>query len=501
MVSTILSIGFLRPCEAEALSALKSAATLHEKALAAQKNAKIREALEFEKQAATLVPGNSVYHAQLALYMWDVGFLSSACEQMRIALKLSPDNLKYRFNFAVMLQMTADASASVKEYEKILLAEPRNLWARLGLVQALALAGRSIEAVKNLDQLKVLGRNDLELTIAAADTAIKIQQPRRAIEMLKNSVLSESDIRAQQLLYLAASKAEDSKIASAIERKVIESKPTDGEIFQYAARGQSFSQKSTDAKWLLEKAHQAVPHNGDLFLQLAGIYIRHAIQLKSENNMAEFSLWTGLADGALQYAVEARKSEWKYLFAQAGVRDLAGKRKEAVALLDEIVYKFPKNDLAIYCRNRLKNSSANVAAFARRNFKTMLGATTNVSEVGANEPIVLACARAEFKKLDCGCHTAVMEVKWKRIPGVLYARLVSDRPPVAVIVHYATIDGGESYKSRIISASASLNEQVLSMKDEIVRGLPALSMQVCVPDVKEEPPLMTRLRAPELLKL
>lgn len=420
---------------------------------------------------------------------------------MRIALKLSPDNLKYRFNFAVMLQSTADATASVKEYEKVLAANPRNLQARLGLVQALALAGRSLDAVKNLDQLKVLGKNDQELTIAAADTAIKIQLPKRAIEILRNSSFPPTDPRINQLLYLAASKDGDQKTASSIERKVIDSKPADSEIYQYAARGQSFSQKVNDARWLLEKAHQAVPHNGDLFLQLAGIYIRRAILLKSENNIEEFSLWTGLADGALQYAIEARRSEWKYLFAQAGVRELSGKRREALALLDEIVSKHPKNELVIYCRNRLKNSSVNVAAAARRNFKSMIGASVAAPDDLASEPIVVACARAEFKKLDCGCHTGVMEVKWRRIPGVLYARLVTDHPPVAVIVHHPSADNGESYKSRIISASETLGEHVLSVKDEIVRGLPALSMQVCVPDVKEEPPLITRLRAPELQKL
>lgn len=483
------------------MSPSKSAALLHEKAAAAEKRANVRDALEFEKQASAAAPSNPLYHAQLALYMWDVGFLSSACEQMRAALRLSPDNLKYRFNFAVMLQCTADATASVKEYEKILSLDPHNLQAKLGLVQALALAGRSLESVKNLDQLKISGRNDLELTLAAADTAIKIQQPKRAIEMLKNVSAPAADQRVQPLLYLAASKDGDTVAARAIERRVIDAKPNDSEIFQYAARGQSFSQKISDAKWLLEKAHQAVPANGDLFLQLAEIYVRRAIQFKSENNAPEFSGWVGLADGALQYAIEARRSEWKYYFAQAGVRELAGKRKEAIALLDEIVSKNQKNELATFCRNRLKNSSVNVAAAARRNFKAMIGEKQNDSEDSSPEPIVLACARTEFKKLDCGCHSAVMEIKWKRIPGVLYARLVTDHPPLAIIIHHPSGDGGESYKSRIISASETLNEHVLTIKDEIVRGLPALSMQVCVPDVKEEPPLMTRLRAPELQKL
>lgn len=499
--ATVLSFNPGCPCEAELSSALKSAVALHDKALAAEKNTNVRGALELEKQATLLAPANALYHAQLALYMWDVGFFSSACEQMRIALKLSPENCKYRFNFAVMLQSTADATASVKEYEKVIAADPRNLQAKLGLVQALALAGRSLDAVKNLDQLRVLGRNDPELMIAAADTAIEIQLPKRAIEILKKITFPPTDPRVNQLLYLAASKDGDLKTASSIERKVIESKPTDSEIYQYVARGQSFSQKVSDAKWLLEKAHQAVPHNGDLFLQLGGVYIRRAIQMKAENNRAEFSLWIGLADGALQYAIEARRSEWKYIFAQAGVCELAGKRRESISLMDEIVNKYPKNELVIYCRNRLKNYSVNVAAAARRNFKSIIGVSPAAPDEGANEPIVVACARAEFKKLGCGCHTAVMEVKWRRIPGVLYARLVTDHPPVAVIVHHPSGDSGEYYKSRIISASETLGEHVLSVKDEIVRGLPALSMQVCMPEVKEEPPLLNRLCAPALQKL
>jgi len=477
-----------------------AAARLHVNARNAEKLGNLRSAMEYEQQAAHLAPANVIYQGEYARLLWASGFVERAIKECRTALKLDPDNTKLRFNVAVMLQSTGDPKSAIVEYEKLLKSTPTDVQARLGYLQSLALAGRSQEAVNQLDALSLQARKFPLTLIEVANTAIEIDQPHRAKEMLRDFA-SSGNSRALSLLYMAAASDNDEKLALSIQKKVLNSAPKDGRIYLVAAKLVSASNDSEAEDQILRQAMKSVHNDGDLYAQLAGIYLNNFAKSKTAASPSGGRGWLDLAERALKFAEEIHVKAWRYRFAHAGVLALQGRSDEAAAMIEELARTEPKNELVQYCRGRLRAYSNNPAAMARRNLKSLFGEAqrSGASPSAFDDAITLACSRAYFDKLGCGCHTAVLELKWKRSGGVLYSKVISEHPAVGLIVH--KMGDPEGFKGRIISAAASINERITRVETETVKGLGALSMNVVAPEAQEKPPLMARLAAPELQKL
>ncbi len=479
-------------------------AKMHANAMKLEKSGNVRGALEAEIQAARQSPDNFFYRGELARLLWVAGFVDRAQQECREAIKLAPDNVKCHFNYAVMLQAMGDPKGAIVEYEKVLKIYPKDVQqeaqTRFGLLQSLSLAGRSQDAVNQLDYFVANAKRFSQVLPEVADTAIKINQPGRAKELLKELAASGNP-QAENLLYLAAAKDGDKRIAQSIQNKVLQRAPKDRRLYLIAA-------KLADEKggiWLeeliLTQAMKAVRNDGDLYAQLAGIYTHNFSKAKAAGDEKNAQAWLELADRALSFAEEIHVKAWQYRFAHAGVYALQGKHKQAEQVIEDLARQEPKNELVTYCRGRLRAFSNNPAAAARRNLKSLLGdgdkasAQNNPSEDG----ISLACSRAYFEKLGCGCHTAVLETKWKRSGGVLYAKVISEHPAVGLIVHRLGDEPG--FKGRIISAAATISEKVTRLETETVQGLGALSLNVAAPEEQEEPPLIARINPPELQRL
>ncbi len=478
------------------------AAKLHANAMKTEKTGNLRGAIELEQQAVRQSPGNSLYRGELARLFWEIGYVDRAQKECREALKLEPGNAKCRFNLAVMLQTTGDAKAAIIEYEKVLKGSPGNLQARLGLLQSLSLAGRSQEAVNQLDLLAPQAKRNPLALLDVADTAIKIAQPHRAKEMLRG-VASTGDARALNLLYLAAAKDGDEPLALSIQKKVLDSAPKDRRVYLIAAQ---LAQKKAELALqeqtqILTGAMQSVKADGELYVQLAGMFTSNFEKARAAGDEKNAQAWLDLADKALTFAEEMHVNAWRYRFAHAGVFALKGKHKEAADIIDELARKESKNELLSYCRGQLRAHSNNPAAAAKRNLKSLWGeiGKTGASSNAADDSIILACSRAYFEKLGCGCHTGVLEFKWKRTGGVLFAKVISEHPAVALIVHQ--LGDTDGYKGRIISAAQTINERVVKVETETVKGLGALSLNVATSEAQEEPPLIARLAPPELQRL
>jgi len=472
----------------------------HANAAKAEKAGNLVAAKDFEQQAVHLSPGNAVYRGEFARLLWEVGFAERAIRECKEALKLEPDLAKLRFNFAVMLQSTGDPTSALAEYEKVLKSNASDVQARLGYVQSLALAGRSQDAVNQLDLLATQSRKIPQTLIEAADTAIQIDQSHRAKEMLREFA-NAGVSRATSLLYIAAANDNDAKLALSIQKKVLDSAPKDARIYLIAAKLAESKGGVALEEQILNQAMKSVRNEGDLYAQLAGMFLRKFNQSRNAGDENSAQSWLALSEKSLSFAEEIRVKTWRYRFAHAGVLSLQGKQKEAVEMVDDLAHEEPKNELILYCRGRLRAHSNNPAAAAKRNLKGLLGDATqaNASSGPSDDGIILACSRAYFEKLGCGCHTAVLELKWKRSGGVLYSKIISEHPAVGLVVHQ--VGDLEGFKGRIISAAASINERITRVETETVKGLGALAMNVVAPEAQELPPLMARLHPPELQRL
>ncbi len=465
-----------------------------------EKTGNLRAAIDVEQQAMRQAPANFFYRGELARLLWQIGFVDRAQKECRDALKMAPDNAKCRFNLAVMLQTVGDPKAAIVEYEKVLKANPGDIQARLGLLQSLSLAGRSQEAVMQLDLLAQQGKRNPLAMLEVADTAIKIDQPHRAKAMLRDAAAS-GNVRAMQLLYLAAARDGDEPLALSIQKKVLDSAPKDRRVYVIAAQLASGKGGIWLQEQILSEAMKSVKNDGDLYAQLAGMFTDNFQQARSSGYEKNAQAWLDLADKALSFAEEIHVKAWRFRFAHAGIYALKGKHKEAAEIIDELARQEPKNELLSYCRGHLRAQNNNPAATAKRNFKSLWGETTaaGASSRAAADSITLACSRAYIDKLGCGCHTGVLEFKWKRSGGVLFAKVISEHPAVGLIIHQ--MGDIEGFKGRIISAAASINERVTKVETETVKGLGALSLNVAAPEAQEEPPLMARLIPPELQRL
>lgn len=501
-MGVVFAVDAILGCANQALCAPESpaAARLHANALKIEKAGNVRGALEFEQQAMHLAPSNVLYHGEFARLLWEAGFVERAIREIKEAIKLDPASPKLRFNLAVMLQTSGDPKSAIAEYEKLLKTNGNDFQARLGYLQSLALAGRSQDAVNQLDVLALQAKKNQSILIEVADTAIKINQPHRAKEMLRDQVNMGSP-RALSLLYVAAAEDNDEKLALSVQKKVLESAPKDARIYIIAAKLADGKGGILLQEQILNQAMKSVRNDGDMYAQMAGIFMRNFAQSRSSGDEKTAQSWLSLSEKALVFAEEIHVKAWRYRFAHAGVLALQGKQKEAADMIDALAHQEPKNELVLYCRGRLRAFANNPAATAKRNLKSLFGDAerTGVSAGAVDDAITLACSRAYLDKLGCGCHTAVLEFKWKHSGGVLYSKVISEHPAVGLIVH--KLGDQDGFKGRIISAAASINERVVKVETETVKGLGALAMSVVTPEAQEEPPLMARLTPLELQRL
>jgi len=469
----------------------------HEQAIKSEKAGNLKEAVEFEQQAVRLSPRAAGYRGELSRLLWEFGYVDKAISECRQALESEPDNWKCRFNLAVMLQVSGDTKAAVSEYEKVLKINQSFPQARLGLVQACALSGKSQEAVNHIDALVADKKRYPDFMIEVADTAIKIDQPRRAREILRDYAAS-TNARALQLLFLAAAGSADEKLARSIQRRVMDSAPKDWRIYFIAAQLTDDKGEFARQEEILEQAMKVIKNDGDLYSHLAGLYMKQFEMCRARGDEKSAQAWLSLADKTLTFAEGLHVKGWTVRFQHAGVYSLQGKHVQAAAVIEELARREPKNELILYCRGRMRSFGNNPAAAAKRQLQSLFKESGESAEASTSpsESIVLACSRAHFKNLSCGCHTGVLEYKWKHLGGVLFARIVSENRPVGIIIH----DLGE-YKSRIISAAASLNEQIARVETRTVKGLGELAISLSDPAARDEPPLTTRLSAPELQRL
>lgn len=489
-------------CADQAFCAAESpaAARLHANALKTEKSGNVRGAIELEQQAMHLAPSNALYQGEFARLLWEAGFAERAIRECKKAIKLDSGSTKLRFNLAVMLQTSGDPQSAIVEYEKLLKANGNDLQARLGYLQSLALCGRSQDAVNQLDVLALQAKKSQSILIEVADTAIKISQPHRAKEMLRDQVNTGSP-RALSLLYVSAAVDNDEKLALSVQKRVLESAPKDARIYIIAAKLADRKGGILLQERILSQAMKSVRNDGDMYAQMAGMFMRNFEQSRATGDEKTAQSWLSLAEKALSFAEEIRVKAWRYRFAHAGVLALQGRQKEAADMIDALAHQEPKNELVLYCRGRLRAFANNPAATAKRNLKNLFGDAerTGVSAGAVDDAITLACSRAYLDKLGCGCHMAVLEFKWKHSGGVLYSKVISEHPAVGLIVH--KLGDQDGFKGRIISSAASINERVLKVETETVKGLGALAMNVVTPEAQEEPPLMARLTPLELQRL
>lgn len=475
----------------------------HARALRAEKAGDVRLAEELEQEAVRLEPGSALFRAEHSRLLWNLGFVDKALSECREALKLDPNNWKCRFNLAVMLQSSGDTRAAIDEYEKVLKSNPALLQARLGLMQAFALSGRSQDAVNQIDALMLQKKRSPDLMIDVADAAIKIDQPHRAKELLRD-MASGTNSRALILLYLAAARDGDDSLALSVQKKVMDTATMDPRVYLIAAGLAEKKGSLSSQEQILDQAMKACKNKSELYIQLAVLYMRQFEAARSAGDEKSAQAWLNLADKSLTYAEGMHSKGWTSRFAHAGVYALQGKYGLATRVIDDLARQEPKNELLHYCRGQLRSYGNNPAAAAKRNLQNLFRETGDSSQSStagrsAADSITLVCSRAYFEKLGCGCHTGVLEFKWKRLFGVLFAKIMSEPPAVGIIVHQVGDLSG--FKSRIISAAGTLNERIVKVETETVKGLGALAMAVAAPEAQEEPPLSVRLQPPELQRL
>jgi Flp pilus assembly protein TadD len=70
-------------------------------------------------------PGLSIIPAQMAIIHEKMGDYDAAMEKMNIAISLSPENLKYRYNMAIILDKKGDWQNAAIFYKQLLTASER----------------------------------------------------------------------------------------------------------------------------------------------------------------------------------------------------------------------------------------------------------------------------------------------------------------------------------------------------------------------------------------
>lgn len=468
---------------------------LHERARALVARGDLKQAADVERQATRSYPGNFLAHSYLSWILWRMRNVDRAIEEGRIAAKLAPESYVCRFNLAAMLKATGRVRDAVSEFEAAIACDQSAWQARLGLAQSLAIDGKPVDALKQLQFIEKLAGANPDVWEKLGDAYLQLESHESAKHALSRALKLRPGSRfAQQRLFLSSLETSDKSKARSLEQEVLTAGGTDARIYLESERNLGDAGDPAHAGMVLREAKKAVPGALDLFEILSRIFLERALAVGDRREGAGSGAlkagalkaeWLALSLESASYCLDKHSAEGKPRLLMAAALEERGDRAGAMAELDRIWRAEPKNTLAAFARLRMRSYQNDVAGAAKRGFRLAGGAPAEV--------VALTCGRFRFDKLKCGCHVPIMETKWKKVPGVVFARIPNVNEPTGVVA----FAGDSINTARLESAVSGLSERMTGLGTKKIHGLAGVALLATENDGISQAPLVVRLSGPD----
>lgn len=461
-------------------------ANLHRKARSHVAKGELYRALDIEKQAMRAQPDNFLGPAYLSWIHWNVKEVEPAIKAGRVAVKLNPGSFLAHYNLAAMLQQAGYSKEALKEYAQAASLDASSWKAQMGMAQCLALEGRTVEAVKHLGIIESRAGSNAELLLLIGDSYLQLESFAKAKTTLARAMaLNAGSNRNRELLFQAAIALGDLYLARSLAPRLLAQGTKSADIYMDIATALPDARNPSNARQVLDAASRNIPSSLDVFEQFSRLYLERA--LKSDEHKSQ---WLELAEDAARAGMESRSPSSNSRLLLAAALDASGKFKDAGAELDRLCLADRKNALAFFLRSKYRSHDNDVAGAAKRSFKSMMGSSE--SERAGGVEVSLTSARFRFDKLKCGCHVPVMETKWRKTAGVVFAHIPNVNTPTGVVA-YA---GDAGIIARLEAAVKGLSERMTLLETAELSGLPKIVLLATEPAAKPKAPLVVRLAAP-----
>ncbi|HEY9787966.1 MAG TPA: tetratricopeptide repeat protein, partial [Candidatus Obscuribacterales bacterium] len=438
---------------------------LHNNARDFEKKGNLKRAIEIEREATRRFPAQYIPQAYLAYLYWRVQETDRAILEARKAVRLAAGDFRSHMNLASMLHATGEVKEAIKEYEQALAIDQSQSSARLGLAQALAIDGRLRECLEQLTKVESKASDDFGTWLRLGETYLALDRHGKAQGCLERALRKEpSSERAAELLLLSALGARDYKLASSLQERVLRASPTHQCVYAECLRLLPENDAPKNASFVLDCAGKSMASRPDVFFDLSRIFLERALlsyDHASTDSKARKDRWLQLAESSIKRALDVVPGDQRYRWIMAGVLYSQGRFDDASQELSRLAKADHGNFLAPYCLARVRSYRNDVARQAKMALTSFIRrrpdlARTDGETTRSDDELFLTCARFSFAKLKCCCHVPVLEHKWRKTPGVVYARIPNVNAPTGVVLY----TGSEKTISNLEKAAAGLAERM-----------------------------------------
>jgi tetratricopeptide (TPR) repeat protein len=150
------------------------------------------ESISEQKRALELDPLSLIINRLLGLDFYLARHFDQAIEQEQKTLELDPNFLWTRNNLCLAYIQKSIYKEGVAECEKELALSPRSPYALSGLGYAYAVAGRSAEAMKVVDQLNAISKKEYVPAVSRVAIYAGLGEKEQAFEWLENAYKDHS---------------------------------------------------------------------------------------------------------------------------------------------------------------------------------------------------------------------------------------------------------------------------------------------------------------------
>ncbi len=188
---------------------------------------------EFQ-QSIALNGREALPHLRLAAYYSRLGLLSKAADQLKITLRLDPQNSQAHYLLALVYSSQNKLDLAAQEYEAVLKTapaeEPQNIEAYLYLAQLYFTQAKYDQAILQFNKILMLQPANVSANYLLGSTYLEMHDPAKAKESFKKvlSAEPEHDGALNSLGYVYAEEGVNLDEALSMARKAVALDPTNG---------------------------------------------------------------------------------------------------------------------------------------------------------------------------------------------------------------------------------------------------------------------------------
>jgi len=281
---------------------------LHRQASGLVKAGRFGEALAPALEASELRPSEPATHELLSTIYSGLGDQGKAVTEARRVAQLRPGDELAHYNLALGLQAQHHYSEALAEFQRAVELGDKAPYARIGKAQCLLTLGKTLEAIRELEDLSRRFPQEKAVWLNLAHAYLAYQDTRGAYQAVTTAMTLDPDyVPAIKVKALLEYRGWHFNRAFDWTRRLIQLEPKNPAGYKFAAKIAAHTAWDglPGAEWLLAQSLNNLPACADVFMSLGTAYRRPAelaTDRRKPQSLDRRLHWQRLAIAAFQQA-------------------------------------------------------------------------------------------------------------------------------------------------------------------------------------------------------